>query len=131
MRRSWLLAPLLLAFAGGVHADDWSRADTARQAAVTALLVADWGQTRWIARHNGKTQPDNFPPSAGETNPFLGRYPTTGKVNNYFAASIISHAAISYLLPSGAWRQGWQYTGIIVEISVVLHNRSVGIRMEF
>lgn len=121
---------LLAALAPPCHADDWTREDTYRQAALTALLVVDWGQTRWIAKHNGMTEPDQYPQNAGETNCVLGRYPSIGKVNNYFAASIVGHAAIAYMLPRG-WREGWQYVWIGAEANQVNRNRAIGIKIDF
>jgi hypothetical protein len=118
----------LVLMLGCAKAGDWSTEDTYRQAAVTALLVADWGQTRWIAKHNGLTEPGRFPVDAGERNPILGKYPSGGKVDAYFAAAIVGHAAISYVLPPD-WRKGWQYVWIGLELGTVNANRAVGIKM--
>ena len=81
---------LLVFFSSFANADEWTKHDTDRQAALTALLVADWGQTRWIAKN---------PSESLEKNPLLGSSPSLGRVNAYFATSIIGHAAISYMLP--------------------------------
>ena len=103
------------------HAEDWSKSDTARQGVFTGLTVLDWAQTRYISKH-----PENY----RETNHFLGDHPTTGKVDNYFATAIVGHAVIAYLLPP-AWRQGWQYVWIGVEVQKVGHNHSIGIKLSF
>lgn len=122
-------------------AGDWSKEDTYRQTALTVLLVADFGQTRWIAKHAFSDRPGSYtgftePPSTisveshYETSPLLGRHPSIGKVNNYFMAAIIGHAAISNVLPRG-WRNGWQYFWIGAEANQVNHNRRIGIKMDF
>ena len=122
-------------------AGSWSAADTARQVAVTGLMVMDWAQTRTIARSYSAGAAPSGPyaayqrtaPPTGyyETNPFLGQHPSVGEVDNYFAAAIIAHAAISYVLPPGAWRQAWQYISIGVELDKTEHNYELGIRMSF
>jgi len=104
-------------------ADDWSKEDTYRQAALTALLVADWAQTRYIAKN-----PDKF--HEIDASRFIGEHPSTGKVNVYFATYIVSNATVSYLLPQN-WRQAWQYLYIGYETKTVLKNRSIGIKMDF
>ena len=102
-------------------ADDWSREDVARQTAYTILHVADWAQSRYIAAH-----PDRF----YETNGILGKHPSLGKVNTYFAATLIGHYAITALLPA-KYRPVWQYGTITVEAYYVLHNNSLGIGFKF
>jgi len=115
------LALLLLAGCASIaQADDWSTADTVRQGVVTALLIADWAQTRWIVKN---------PVDSHERNPILGEHPSAGQVNTYFAVAVIGHAAISYVLPRG-WRDGWQYVWIGVELETVRANY-VGIRYGF
>lgn len=121
-KRSWrvlvtlALAPCLAHAAGG----DWTSADTARQAAFTAFAAIDWAQTRYIAQHG----------EFYETNPALGRHPSTSRVDAYFAATIAGHAAISYVLPP-AWRHGWQYVWIGIEFDKTYHNHSIGIHLSF
>lgn len=127
--------PLLLALVTfAARAEDWTREDTYRQAALTTLLIADWAQSRWAIKHNEKT---NYCASGSspctlyeEDNPLLGKHPSVGKANNLIAASIVGHAAIAYLLPRG-WREGWQYVWIGVEANAVFRNRAVGVKLEF
>jgi len=124
------LALLLLAACVSIaRADDWSTADTVRQGALTALLVADWAQTRWIVKNPGDVH---------ERNLILGPHPSTGQVNNYFAMVAVGHAAVSYTLPRD-WsffglhfnpREAWSYVWIGVELETVRANY-VGIRYGF
>lgn len=124
---SFLVGPT---HAEGLKLDPWTREDTYRQSALTALLVIDWAQTRWFIRHNEQCAGTPGCAIWPETNPLLGTYPTIGKVNNYFAASIIGHAAIGYMLPS-AWRHGWQYVWIGIELNTTARNQRLGVKMDF
>lgn len=128
------LALLLLLFvAGTAHAgDDWTREDSYRQAALTALLVIDWGQTRYLVKHPiDPKQPDGTYNWRKEGyNRFLGEHPSIGRVNNYIAVAIAGHAAISMLLPPD-WRKGWQYVWIGLETDTVYRNHHIGLKIDF
>lgn len=100
-----------------VSADEWTKADTAREAAYLALHVADWGQTLDIADH---------PERWHETNPVLGSHPSRGEVNGWFAATALLHPVVSYLLPK-PYREMWQYGTIGLELYCVGNNYSIGI----
>lgn len=118
--RLLLLGMLFLASAA--HAgDDWTREDTYRQTALTALLIADWAQTRYIAKH-----PDEF---REESFALIG-HPSVGRVNTYMAGLIIGHAAISYVLDP-EWRRSWQYLWIGAEFNQVRRNVSAGVKLQF
>ena len=119
--KKYLFVLLMLVAGCARAADDWSRTDWNRQLAYTALHIADWTQTRYIATH---------PEQYHELNPLLGTHPTLGYVNNYFALGLIGHWAITYMLPAH-YRPIWQYGSIAVEGYFVLHNRSIGISMKF
>src|SRR2546421_10215995 len=112
---------LLLLFPSLCFAGDWSIEDTYRQSALTALLIADWSQTRWAMKH-----PEKFT----ELNTILGDHPSMGRLNNYATAEIVGHAAISYMLPP-EWRKGWQYVWIGVETHAVYRNHKVGVKFSF
>lgn len=98
----------------------WTTADTTREAVYLGLHVADWGQTLGIAES----------PNYYESNPILGRNPSRGEVNRYFAVTAIGHAAVAYLLPHEA-REVWQYTTIGMEAGIVARNYNVGIEFNF
>lgn len=134
MRAVKLLLGFFFAFCVAPNAragDDWTTGDTVRQSVVTALLIVDWGQTRYIVKHpQDPMQPNGTYTWRAEGNGVLGDYPSIGKVNNYFAVAIIGHAAISYVLPRG-WRDAWQYVWIGAELNETAHNRRMGIKVEF
>jgi hypothetical protein len=132
-----LLALLLLpalARGEGLNLDPWTREDTWRQTAVTALLLADWYQTQWMVKNpcanagGGTNCSDPFREDHFARY-FIGSRPTVGQVNNYFAASIVAHAAIAYVLPKG-WREAWQYVWIGIQIDTVRRNY-IGIKYGF
>jgi hypothetical protein len=129
------LAVLLLGFpTQALAAGKWTRADTAFQLGVISLQVADWGQTRAIA--NGYTSDyidGNGVPRTKtyyETNVLLGQNPSTGRVDAYFAASILGHTAVAYLLPQ-PYRRIWQSLFFVVEAHFVIRNDSIGLKVDF
>lgn len=123
---------LLLILPSLCFADDWTREDTYTQAALTALLIVDWGQTRYLVKHPiDPKQPDGtYNWRAEGYNRFLGEHPSIGRVNNYHVAVLAGHAAISTLLPPG-WRKGWQYVWIGIESDTVYRNHHIGLRVDF
>ena len=112
-----LLAPL-----GTAHASDqWTTEERSAFAVSSVLLVADWAQTRQIAR-----KADLF----SEANPVLGAHPSMGRVNAYFATALLLNYAIGNSLGTG-WRKAW-FLGIqSVEASVVQRNLSIGLKLSF
>jgi hypothetical protein len=120
----------LFLLAGQSRADEWTGKDTAWEATYLLLHVADWGQTLYIARH-----PDQY----YEVNPILGKHPSRGRVNTYFALTGLVHVAGAVLLPTKFElfnvkfnpRRAWQFSGIYVEAFVVQHNYRVGIKFYF
>ena len=107
----------LPAFAG----EPWSTQDKVLFGVSTTLLVADWAQTRTIAKN-----PDRW----YETNPLLGKHPSVSRVNNYFATTLVANYFITdYLSPK--WRTRFQGGLIAVELVVVGNNKRIGIGMSF
>jgi hypothetical protein len=116
-----LLVLLIFALSAPAHADEWSKTDIGLQAAVTALMVVDWGQTL-----NAASQPDKY----CEMNPILGKHPSRGSINTYFATAIIGHAAISHILPQD-YRRIWQSIFIGVELAATSINYQAGVKIRF
>ena len=112
---------IFLLFPAIASADEWTRADTAREVAYQTLAVIDWAQTRNLARH-----PDKW----YEHNRLLGYHPSVGRVNAYFALTGIAHYAVANVLPS-RYRAPFQYVSIGIEIGAVEHNYSIGISAKF
>ena len=115
------LLPLILVLLVGcasVPFEGWSKADTARQATVAALLAADWYQTRRIAAD----------PNYVELNPILGEHPSSGSVDLYMLTCAVAHTVVSGMLKPGHWREAWQYTWIGAEAVTVGRNYKIGVR---
>jgi hypothetical protein len=71
--------------------------------------------------------------------PILGRHPSVGKVNTYFALCEVGHATVSYLLPKKIEVLGlkiparnlWQAVWFGIEAGEAYHNYQGGIRIRF
>ena len=116
-----ILIIALIFFATPVFASDWTREDTYRELAWTALLVVDYGQTMNIARN-----PDKFK----EYNPILGEHPSKSSVRLYMLSAAIIHPVISYYLPP-KYRKWWQYISIGIEAGAIGNNIGAGIGISF
>lgn len=112
-----LLAPARMVQA----ADDWTIQERTTFAVSSVLLVADWAQTRQIAR-NAQT--------FRETNPILGEHPSMGSVNAYFATALLLNYAIGRSLDHG-WRSAWFIGVQSVEANVVQRNLNIGLTLSF
>ena len=105
-----------LAFGG-----DWTKDDTLWQLAYTGVLAMDCAQTRWGASHPKEFQ---------EGNKLIGPYPSKGKIDNICLGMALGHFGVSYALPLG-YRRFWQFGSVMIEATVVFHNASLGVKMEF
>jgi len=120
-----------LAFSTTCHAFEWTKTDTAFQAAQTAALVVDWAQTRYAARDwNRQAEHQEERVHYKETNPFLGEYPSMRKVDRYFIGYMVGTAAVSIVLPN-PYRRIWQTFWIVYEVDVARKNHSIGIKVRF
>lgn len=102
-------------------AEEWTTADTAREAAFVGLVFLDWQQTRWSLKRG-----------AAEQNPVIGPHPSQARLDAMVTGAVVGHAAASLLLPN-PWRRWWQHATIVVEISAVTSNAVVlgGLRFSF
>jgi hypothetical protein len=110
---------------------EWTTEDTAGQMARLAVMAADWSQTRYISAH-----PDKF----YEKNWALGRHPSDGSVNTYFALYGLVDTLVAIALPGTITssdgvvfhpRRYWQAIGFMVEGSIVGKNAGIGIGMKW
>lgn len=111
---------LFLLLISSAQADEWTRSDTYREATYLTLHTMDWAQTRNIARN----------PIYYEQNAILGKHPSVGRVDGYFALTGLAHLAVSYYLPA-EYRKAFQYVTIGVEGGAVAHNFSIGVSAGF
>ena len=84
------------------------------------LIVADWGQTRYIA-----DSPDFY-----ETNPILGTDPTTGEVNKYFLSSLAVYNTTYYLTPVKHREKVATFVSLF-QLGYVYNNYTMGIKCSF
>ena len=95
---------------------DWSKADTTRQAVMTGLILVDWSQTKYILDD----------PDFEELNPLISE----SNVDAYFPVAIAAHAVVSYALPS-KYRKWWQYVTIGTQAFCVGRNAYMGVGFGF
>ena len=99
----------------------WTKNDTYRHTALTALIAVDYAQTMKIAR-----EPENFK----ENNPILGEHPSEQEVTLYFASAYALTTATAMLLPP-EYRKWFQYIVIGGQVGVVANNFHVGLGFGF
>jgi len=124
--KNLLIIPIALMFFGcsGMHLkanDPWTNEQKILQGTSLALRVADWGTTLDIA-----DKPDKY----REVNPILGDHPSKGRVNTFFASSIILNYLIADNLP-GKYRNKWLWFNVAVSAICVGNNYGIGLRMKF
>jgi hypothetical protein len=86
-----------------------------------ALTVADWGQTRMIARN---------PQTYRELNPILGSHPSVGKVDAYMIGYLLTQYAIAECVPE-PWKTLLLSQVIMVQAKAVGNNKSIGLQIRF
>ena len=121
MKKLALALLLFVKSCGQSYADDWTESDYSLQVAATAMLVADWAQTRYIAKH-----PDSY----FEYNPILGLHPSVDRVDLYFISSIIGTTILADYMPSKV-RKAFLAGETFIEFGFVQHNLSIGIGVGF
>jgi len=120
LKNSFLLFSvfILSASCGG---REWTKTDTALEAVWQVGHVADWMQTRQVAKHPAQWE---------ELNPILGKHPSVGKVDTYMLGAALAHYGISYALPK-EYRGIWQYISITVKYGVVGYNSAIGVSVKW
>ncbi|MFZ2540349.1 MAG: hypothetical protein WAW75_01095 [Gallionella sp.] len=111
----------LLLVSTSAFADEWTSADSKREAVYLTLHTLDWAQTRNIARN-----PDKW----HEQNNILGKHPSVPQVDRYFIATAALQFAVAYYLPA-EYRKAFQYLSIGHDAGFVAHNFSIGIGVRF
>ena len=117
------LAFLVLAFGLSAPAIAWTEKDTAWQLAYLSAHIADWGQTRDIAAQCGSGL-------YYETNPVLGRCPSSQWVNTYFIGTALLHAGVANIL-SPKMRRLFQAGTLGMELNYIKSNANIGLKINF
>lgn len=122
-----LMILLVLSMFNAAHADETNpNAPTpVTEWVYQGAAFADMLTTLDIAKH----------PNLVEENPLMGQHPSDGKVLGYFAAT----GALHYLVTRELVRenvpapivQTWEALGIGLEVGMVAHNYSIGLRARF
>lgn len=120
LRRHLAAYAVLLTCATAQAADPWTDEQKAMGYALVVATVVDWAQTRYISDH----------PIFHETNPILGKHPSIGRVNNYFAASLLGGALVMDALPT-EYRTMALKAGLVLEVLVVSNNARIGVGVKF
>lgn len=114
-----LLSKVLTAQAGW---NEWDSTDQALFVASSLAITADWATTRYGVRSPVK--------GVYETNPILGKYPTTSKVDAYFILLLATNYIAADLMPN-------EYRGLYLTVRTTSHgyaaskNIELGWRMRF
>jgi len=104
-------------------ANAWSKKDTYWETAYLVTHIADWGQTRDIASQceSGRYY---------ETNPIMGKCPSSQTVNAYFIGTALMHYGVAHMLPR-KYRRMFQAGTIGMELSYITNNASIGLNVKF
>lgn len=103
-------------------ADRWDKNDIALEVTWEILHAIDWGTTLDITRRSDE--------GYYESNPILGRHPSSGEVNEYMGAWAILHPVITHYLP-GKYRPYWQIITIGVSGGAAASNINLGLNIRF
>lgn len=110
-----------------ISKSNWTTQDTVLQVATTALILADWHQTRWFVKNPCAKSPlggidcDHPYREVGVARMYIGTNPSVHRVNQYFAASLVANAALAYVLPP-VWRTRLLVGQLFVQIVSVKGN---------
>lgn len=124
MKRYFLCIIFVLCGCASAPFEGWTKADTARQVAYTAVHAMDWAQTVDISRSNGEYC------EKGGASLVIGNDPKESDVHIYMASTLLLQTAIPAMLKP-EYRKAWQYIWIGVEGGTVAHNFSIGLRCGF
>lgn len=102
------------------HWERWDKQDKALFVASQALLVADWSQTRKIAKN---------PSEYREYNIILGKHPSVDKVDAYFLSTMTLNYVLAAAFPE--YRKDQFKVLIGVETLVVHRNTTIGLSVGF
>ncbi|MDH3325974.1 MAG: hypothetical protein OEM38_04570 [Gammaproteobacteria bacterium] len=117
-----LLVLLTIIFVSSA-ANAWSKKDTYWEAAYLATHVADWGQTLDIS---SQCQSGAY----YETNPIMGKCPSSQTVNAYFIGTALLHYGAAHMLPK-KYRRMFQAGTMGMELSYITNNASIGLNVKF
>lgn len=112
-------------------ADKWDKEDIALATTFTVATIIDWGQTRDMSKNNYEKK-DSMSKTTyyKETNIYLGKYPSIGKIDAYMLTSLLGSLATVHILNS-KWRKKVLFTLSTIELWVINHNYNNGLKINF
>lgn len=114
---------ILLILTISAQASDWTEADTRRQLYFTIAALGDYGTTKNFTKRYDEGYYESW-------TPVLGRHPSSRQVDIFFSLWIPGHYLIARQLDAD-WRPAWQWSGAIAHTLATIHNRSIGLKLEF
>jgi len=106
--------------------DPWTEDQRLWAVAAVSSNIGDWATTRWASRHWNDQASNTV-----ETNRFLGNYPSTRQVDNYFLVMIPLELFLVDQMPS-EYRKTILQIITVVEIGAIANNTiRIGWRLEF
>jgi hypothetical protein len=103
--------------------NDWSPLTKSLFVSSQIAITADWATTRDSAKKR-------FPNNTYETNPILGRYPSTGQVDAYMIGLLVSNYYITEWFPP-EWRPFYLAVRIISATQAAQNNMALGFDLKF
>jgi hypothetical protein len=116
-----LLIIFLILTSSVVQAREWTDEEKAWAVASTVFTIADWATTRDLTRRYNQ--------GYYEHNPVLGKYPSTGRVDTYFAISIPLILLVANELDD--YRKPWLIGITALEATMVGRNLHMGLKLQF
>lgn len=104
-------------------ADQWDNEDLTLTTIFTIATIIDWGQTRDISKKQKKGYYE-------KSNIYLGKYPSTNKVDTYMPLAIITTISIAHFLPK-QFREKFLYSVSFLELGITHNNRKIGLKINF
>lgn len=123
MRKVLFVAMLWSGLVVSTSTRAWTTEDSMWQLAYIAVHMADWGQTRDIAAQC--EQGAYF-----ETNPIIGKCPSSQWVNTYFLTTALLHTGVARNLPQ-KYRRMFQAGTLGMELGYVTNNAKIGLNIRF
>ncbi len=105
--------------------DDWTQEQRNWYIASNVVMIADWGTTRNMSKRYGE--------GYHETNAFLGKYPSSSRIDSHFLTVIVANYLIADSL--GKYRteyRTWYLQGFVtVQGIMVANNLRMGLQIKF
>jgi len=122
MKTLLLFLFLMFPFVTFASMEDWTEEQKKWYIASNVVILADWATTRDLSRryHEG----------FHETNPFMGRYPSTKRVDHHFLTVLVAHYFVTDILSSKNRTIYLQFF-TIGQASIVANNLNLGLRIRF